>query len=277
MAVGRLYIVATPIGNLEDITLRALETLRKVDYIACEDTEHSLKLLNFYEIKKPLISYWSEREKVRAEEIILKIKAGHSVALITDAGTPGISDPGSVVIGRAIEEGIELVAVPGASALIAALCISGLSTEEFTFIGFLPVKESQRRKKLLELSTERRTLVFYEAPHRILNTLYDMVEIFGQRRACVAKELTKIYEEVIRGTLSEIIESLEESKIAGEYVIVVEGASERQRSIEEALEELRELMKRGKGRKEAASIVAELYGLSKKELYEESLKRDQQR
>jgi 16S rRNA (cytidine1402-2'-O)-methyltransferase len=272
---GRLYIVSTPIGNLEDITLRALDTLKKVDYIACEDTEHSLKLLNYYEIKKPLISYWSEKEKVRAEEIIQKIKAGHNVALITDAGTPGISDPGAVIISRAIEEDIEIIPVPGPTALIAALSISGLNTEEFTFIGFLPVKQTQRRKKLLELSSERRTLVFYEAPHRILQSLDDMLEVFGDRRICVARELTKMFEEVQRGRLSEVLERLEESKIAGEYVIVIEGALEKDRSIEEALKEVRELMKKGKGRKEAVKIVSELYGLSKKELYEESLKKDE--
>ncbi|MGB9710711.1 MAG: 16S rRNA (cytidine(1402)-2'-O)-methyltransferase [Thermodesulfovibrio sp.] len=275
MSQGRLYIVATPIGNLEDITLRAIETLKKVDYIACEDTEHSLKLLNHYEIKKPLISYWSEKEKVRAEEIIEKIRSGHSVALITDAGTPGISDPGAVVIGRAIEEGIELIPVPGVTALITALSISGLPTEEFTFIGFLPVKQSQRKKKLLELSIEKRTLVFYEAPHRILQTLEDMLDVFGDRVCCVARELTKMFEEVLRGRLSEVIEKLENSKIAGEYVIVIEGAHETTQSFEEALIEVKDLMKKGKGRKEAVRIVAELYGLSKKELYEKSLKMDE--
>lgn len=274
MSKGRLYIVSTPIGNLEDITLRALETLKKVDYIACEDTEHSLKLLNHYGIKKSLISYWSEREKVRAEDIILKIKAGHNVALITDSGTPGISDPGAVVISRAIEEDIEIVPVPGPTALITALSISGLGTEEFVFIGFLPVKQTQRRKKLLELSSEKRTLVFYEAPHRILQTLNDMVDVFGDRRACVARELTKIYEEILRGTLEEILGKLEESKIAGEYVIVVEGCEEKEGSFQEALKEVRDLMKKGKGRKEAVKIISELYNLSKKDLYEKSLKTD---
>jgi len=272
MAKGRLYIVSTPIGNLDDITFRAIETLKKVDYIACEDTEHSLKLLNHYGIKKPLISYWSEKEKVRAEEIIEKINSGHSVALITDAGTPGISDPGTVVIRRAIEEGIDLIPIPGATALITALSISGLSTEEFTFIGFLPVKQTQRRKKLLEMSSEKRTLVFYEAPHRILQSLDDMLEVFGDRKVCITRELTKMFEEVLRGNISEVIERLENSKIAGEYVIVVEGASQGTQSFEEALEEVKELMKKGKGRKEAVKIVAELYGLSKKELYEKSLK-----
>lgn len=274
MSQGRLYIVSTPIGNLDDITLRALDTLKRVDFIACEDTEHSLKLLNHYGIKKPLISYWSEKEKVRAEEIIQKIKAGHNVAVITDAGTPGISDPGAVVIKRAIEEDIEIIPVPGPTALITALSISGLPTEEFTFIGFLPVKQSQRRKKLLELSTEKRTLVFYEAPHRILQTLDDMLEVFGNRRVCIARELTKMFEEVLRGSLEEILDKLENAKIAGEYVIVVEGEGQKQASIDEALKEVKELMKKGKGRKEAVKIVSELYSLSKKELYEKSLKMD---
>lgn len=272
MPQGRLYIVSTPIGNLEDITLRALDILKKVDYIACEDTEHSLKLLNYYGIKKPLISYWSEREKVRAEEIIQKIKTGHKVALITDAGTPGISDPGAVVIKRAIEEEIEIIPVPGPSALIAALSVSGISSNEFTFIGFLPVKQAQRRKKLLELSTDRRTLVFYEAPHRVIQSLNDMLEVLGDRYVAVARELTKIHEEVIRGRLSEIIQRLESSKIAGEYVIVLEGATDITKNIEEAVKKVKELIKKGKGRKEAVKIVSELYGISKKELYEKSLK-----
>jgi len=275
MGQGRLYIVSTPIGNLDDITLRALETLKKVDFIACEDTEHSLKLLNYYGIKKSLISYWSEKEKVRAEEIINKIKSGHSVALITDAGTPGISDPGAVIIQRAIEENIEIIPVPGPTALITALSISGLSSEEFTFIGFLPVKQVQRRKKLLELSSEKRTLVFYEAPHRILQSLHDMLEVLDDRRACIARELTKMFEEVLRGRLSELIEKLENSKIAGEYVIIVEGITETPQTVDEALKEVKELMKKGKGRKEAVKIIAELYGLSKKELYEKSLKMDE--
>lgn len=275
MSKGRLYIVSTPIGNLEDITLRALETLKRVDYIACEDTEHSIKLLNHYEIKKPLISYWSEKEKVRAEEIIQKIKSGFTVALITDAGTPGISDPGAVIISRAIEEDIDIIPVPGPSALITALSVSGLNTEEFTFIGFLPVKQSQRKRKLLELSSERRTLVFYEAPHRILQSLDDMFEVFGDRKVCIARELTKMFEEVLRGNLSQMIEKLENSKIAGEYVIVVEGSEEKRGSIEEALKEVKELMKKGKGRKEAVKIVSELYNLSKKELYEKSLKTEE--
>jgi 16S rRNA (cytidine1402-2'-O)-methyltransferase len=190
---GTLYIVSTPIGNLEDITLRALKVLKEVDVIAAEDTRHSSKILTHYGISKPLISYWGEKEKVKSTEILERLHSGQSVALVSDAGTPGISDPGAVLIKRAIEEGLSVVSIPGASALIAALSISGLSTEEFTFMGFLPARKSQRQKILKELSLEPRTLVFYEAPHRILETMSDMKEIFGERKAAVVKQISKIY------------------------------------------------------------------------------------
>ncbi len=268
---GNLYIVSTPIGNLEDITLRALRTLKEVDVIAAEDTRHSRKLLNHYGITKPMISYWSEKEKVRSEEIIEKLRSGLSVSIISDAGTPGISDPGAVLIKRAVEEGIDVIPIPGPSAAITALSVSGLSTEEFTFVGFLPPKAAQRQKRLNELALEPRTLIFYEAPHRIFETLKDMEEIFGQRQAALAKEITKMHEEILRGTISEIVDMLETRTIAGEYVIIVEGKSKEAVSIDEALEEVKSLMKRGKGRKEAVKIVAEGYGLSKKELYDRSL------
>ncbi len=282
---GTLYIVATPIGNLDDITLRALKILREVDYIAAEDTRHSLKLLNSCGIRKPLISYWSEREKIKAEEIVSRLREGSSVAVISDAGTPGISDPGAVVIRRAIEEGITVVPVPGPSALIAALSVSGLSTEEFTFIGFLPSKKVQRQKKLGELKYEPRTLVFYEAPHRLAEALLDMEAVFGPREAVVVKEITKLHEATVRGTLTAVRAALEHLTIAGEYVILVEGARkegpavpgtpESQRlfgaRMEEAVSEIRSLMKMGRGRKEAVKIVAEEYGLSRKELYDRSL------
>lgn len=270
---GILYIVATPIGNLEDITLRALRVLKEVDFIAAEDTRHSLKLLNHYDIEKPLLSYWSEREKVRSEEIINLIKAGKTVALISDAGTPGISDPGAVLIRRAIEEGITIVPVPGPSALIAALSVSGLPTEEFSFFGFLPPKKSERLRKLEELKFEKRTLVFYEAPHRLLETVEDFIEVFGgERRVVLFKELTKIHEQVMRGSLQEVYSRLSGSVIAGEYVIVIEGNSGRAASIEEALEEVKVLMRQGMGRKEAVKTVAEHYNLSSKELYDRSLR-----
>jgi len=281
--LGRLFVVSTPIGNLEDITLRSLRVLREVDVIAVEDTRHSLKLLNHYSISKPLVSYWSEKEKVRAEEIIDRLRSGLSVAIISDAGTPGISDPGAVLIKRAIEEGVDVIPVPGPSALIAALSVSGLPSEEFTFIGFLPFKASQRRKKLNDLALEPRTLVFYEAPHRILDTILDMEEIFGDRYAAAIKEITKIHEEILRGQIPQILDSLEERTIAGEYVIIVEGKKSLKKGgfrkgdsafialIDEALSEIKTLMKKGKGRKDAVKIVSEEYGLSKKELYDRSL------
>lgn len=268
---GILYIVSTPIGNLEDITLRALRILKEVDLIAAEDTRHSSKLLNHYGIKKPLISYWSEKEKVRSEEIIKRLQSGQSVALISDAGTPGISDPGEVVIKKALEEGIDVIPIPGPSALISALSVSGLSLREFTFVGFLPSKKTQRRKTLEDLSLEKRTLVFYEAPHRVIETLKDMYDIFGNRNVAVFKEITKLHEEVFRGTLEKVISEIEESTIAGEFVIVIEGKGKKGVSLEDALKEVTSLMKKGKGRKEAVSIVCEAYGLSKKELYDRSL------
>ncbi len=271
MTDGTLYIVATPIGNLEDITLRALRTLKEVDYIAAEDTRHSLKLLNYYGIVKPLISYWSEREKVKAEEIVAKLREGLSVALISDAGTPGISDPGAVVIKRAIEEGFAVVPIPGPSALIAALSICSLPHEEFTFIGFLPSKEVQRQKKLVELRHEPRTLIFYEAPHRLLAALLDMEAILGPREAAVVKEITKLYERIVRGALPAVREALERLKIAGEYVVLLEGARKEGVTIEEALSEIKSLMKKGRGRKEAVRIISDEYGLSKNELYDRSL------
>lgn len=272
---GTLYIVSTPIGNLEDVTLRALRVLKEADIIAAEDTRHSLKFLNHFGIKKPLISYWGEKEKVRAEETLQMLNDGRSVALISDAGTPGISDPGTLLIRKAIEEGIIVVPVPGPSAAITALSLSGFSTEEFTFIGFLPVKQMQRRKMLERLSLEHRTLVFYEAPHRILDSISDFADIMGERKAVVIKELTKFYEEVLRGTLPDVLERLERSTIAGEYVIVLEGRPEAETlSMDDALAEVRQLMRKGLGRKDAVKRIAGAYGLSRKALYDQSLEGD---
>lgn len=268
---GTLYIVSTPIGNLEDITLRALRILKEVDFIAAEDTRHSQKLLNYFNISKPMISYWSEKEKIRAEQIIEKLKAGQSGALISDAGTPGISDPGYILIKRVIEEGIPIIPIPGASGVIAALSVSGMPTEEFVFLGFLPPKTTDRRRKLKELVLESRTMIFYEAPHRILDTLSDLIEVFGDRSAVVAREITKLYEEFIRGMLSDLLGNLENRKIAGEFVILVSGREKQDISIDEALQEIKLLMKKGLGRKEAVRKIAEHYGLSKKELYDKSL------
>ncbi|HMK57059.1 MAG TPA: 16S rRNA (cytidine(1402)-2'-O)-methyltransferase [Dissulfurispiraceae bacterium] len=268
---GKLYIVSTPLGNLEDITLRALRVLREVDLVAAEDTRHSLKLLNHYAITKPLISYWSEKEKVRAEEILDRLRSGLSVALISDAGTPGISDPGSVLIRRAIEEDLEIIVIPGPSAHTAALSVSGLPTEEFCFLGFLPPKTGQRKKRLTELKHESRTIIFYEAPHRVLQLLSDAREILGDRRIALAKEISKIHEEVLRGPISTVLAALQSRMIAGEYVLVVEGFHKQAAGLEEALSEVSALMKKGLGRKEAVRTVADTYGVSKKELYDKSL------
>ena len=270
---GILYIVSTPIGNLEDITLRALKILKDVDIIAAEDTRRSIKLLNHYGIKKPIISYWKEKEKLKIPEIINKLNEGNSVALISDAGTPGISDPGFFLINKVIEENIQIVPIPGPTAAIAALSISGLPSDEFTFIGFLPSKKNQRLKKLNELSREQRTIVIYEAPHRIIETLKEISEIFHGRKGAIVKEITKIHEEVIRGKFPDILDNIMRTKIAGEYVLVIEGLTFIQnKNIEEALIELHRLMKKGSGRKEAVKKIANIYGISKKELYDRSIK-----
>ncbi len=273
MPKGTLYVVSTPIGNLEDITLRAIRILKEVDVVAAEDTRCTLKLLNYYGISKPLISYWGEKEKAKAEEVIGKLSTGNSVALVSDAGTPGISDPGSVLIRRALEEDIQVVPVPGPTALIAALTISGFSTEEFVFCGFLPAKQSQRRKFLEELSLERRTLVIYESPHRVLESMAEIADIFGERTMFLAREITKLHEDVLRGSASRVFASLREAKIAGEYVLVIEGRQEGEvgHREEDAIKEVKSLMRKGLGRKEAAKRVAEQYGLSRKELYDKSL------
>lgn len=270
---GTLYIVSTPIGNLEDITLRALRILKEVDVIAAEDTRHSRKLLSHYGISKPLMSYWGEREKVKSEEVIEVLRSGRSVALVTDAGTPGISDPGGVLIRRAVDEEIPLVPVPGPTALVAALSLSGFSSDRFVFCGFLPATRGARRKELERLSLEERTMVLYEAPHRIVETMADMRELFGdERRAVVVKEITKLYEEIYRGRLEEIALRLAGLKIAGEYVVVVEGRPQALSvNPEQALREVRELMKKGLRRKDAVKKVAGDYGMSRKDLYDRSL------
>jgi 16S rRNA (cytidine1402-2'-O)-methyltransferase len=269
---GILYIVSTPIGHLEDITARALRILREVDVIAAEDTRHSLKLLNHYGISKPMISYWREKERSKAEEIVRRLLSGQSVALISDAGTPGISDPGAILIKMAIEENIPVVSIPGPSACIAALSLSGLPSDQFAFIGFLPPKQSQRKKILTELNLETKTMIFYEAPHRILETLVDMEAIFPCRRAALVKELTKMHEEVLRGNISEILAAIEKTKIAGEYILIIEGKTDKDSvSTEDALIEVHSLLKKGLGRKEAVKKIADQYGLSKKELYDRSL------
>ena len=227
---GKLYLVATPIGNLDDMTLRALKILKEVDLIAAEDTRHTLGLLNHFEISKPLISYYKQNEKTKSEILIEKLLEGKNIALVSDAGTPGISDPGEEIIKAAISHDIEVIPIPGACALINALIASGLPSKEFCFIGFLSALKKERKEKIEKLKYETRTLIFYEAPHKLKATLESIRESLGNRKIVLARELTKIHEEFIRGNISEILENMEEIK--GEFVIIVEGSSETKEDIE---------------------------------------------
>ncbi len=217
---GNLYIVATPIGNLEDITLRAINVLKSVDLIIAEDTRHSLKLLNHLEITKPLISYHRHNEEDKTENILKKIEEGKNIALISDAGTPVISDPGEFIVKEAIEREINVVSIPGACAIITALMSAGVNTRNFTFYGFLSLNKKLRIKELEKIKENNNTIILYEAPHKIKNTIQDLEYYVGNRKIVVARELTKIHEEFIRGTIQEIKDKLEKPK--GEYVIIID-------------------------------------------------------
>lgn len=220
--LGKLYLVATPIGNLEDITLRAINVLKEVDIIAAEDTRHTLKLLNHLEIKKTMISYYKETEKIKSEILINELLQGKNIALVSDAGTPAISDPGEEIVREAIKNNLQIIPIPGACAFVNALICSGFSTREFEFVGFLSKNNKEKKEKLSELKNESKTLIFYESPHKLKNTLEIMIEILGDREIVLAKEITKIHEEFFRGTISEILSKLDTVK--GEFVIVVQGA-----------------------------------------------------
>ncbi len=223
---GILYVVSTPIGNLSDITLRALEILKQVDLIAAEDTRHTGVLLKNYSVTTPLTSYHDFNKEKKAPELIQKILSGSSIALVSDAGTPGISDPGYLLIKLAIENQIQIVPIPGPAAFVSALVVSGLPTDKFVFEGFLPTKGQKRKKRLEELVQEKRTLIFYESPYRLLKFLDEARQILGDRRISVARELTKKFEEIKRGTISEVQQYFQAGKIKGELVIVVEGKIE---------------------------------------------------
>ena len=272
---GRLYLVATPIGNLEDITLRALKVLEKVDVIAAEDTRHTLKLLNFYAITKPLISYHRHNEEVKSDVLIDKLKNGENIALVTDAGTPGISDPGEEIVKKAIENNIEIIPIPGACALINALICSGFNTKEFIFYGFLPINKKLRTKKLNEISKQNKTIILYEAPHKLLKTLNDILENIGDINCILAKEITKIHEEYIRGRISELISRKEEIK--GEYVILLdlndneqEDCSKKEMPLEEQYEYYE---KKGLEKKEIIKQRAKDRNTNKNEIYQKFLKK----
>ncbi len=220
---GSLYIVSTPIGNLDDITLRALKILRHVDLIAAEDTRRTRRLLSHFDIHIPLVSYFEHNELKRLDKLLSHLKTGKEIALVSDAGTPGISDPGYRLIKQAIESGIPVIPIPGPSAIIAALSISGLPTDSFTFVGFLPKKGGKRRKLLDKLGDLNGTSILYESPHRLMETLEDLHHVCGDRQITVTRELTKAFEEVIRGRISEIIDTLKNRRIKGEITIVLAG------------------------------------------------------
>jgi 16S rRNA (cytidine1402-2'-O)-methyltransferase len=276
---GILYLVSTPIGNLEDITFRAVNTLKSVDIIAAEDTRQSLKLLNHFDIKKPVWSYHEHNKRESGKNLINNLLEGKNIALVTDAGTPGISDPGEDLVRLAVENEIPVFAVPGAAAFVYSLVVSGLSTTRFIFEGFLPREGRERKEKLEDLKNEQRTIIFYEAPHRIERTLEDFYEYFGDRKLAICRELTKRHEEIIRTTLSEAVNIYKERDPKGEFVIVLEGKSQEELNKEkqEQLEgisiedHIRMYMEKGMDKKEATKKVAKERGLSKSEVYKYSI------
>lgn len=272
MEYGNLYIVATPIGNLEDITYRAINILQTVDIIAAEDTRHTLKLLNHYNISKHLISYHRHNEEEKSDDLISKLKEGKNIALVSDAGTPGICDPGEAVIHKSIEEGIQVIPIPGACAFVNALICSGLNTDTFLFLGFLPLNKKNRKQKLQEIQQSHQTTIIYEAPHKLQATLKDLQEFIGERKVVIARELTKIHEEFIRGNIEEIIEKTKEAK--GEMIILIEGAQEI--TLAETQEAFQNLSleehysyyeKQGMDKKEIVKRMAKDRGVPKNEIY----------
>ncbi len=278
---GRLYIVSTPIGNLADITLRALDTLRAVDLIAAEDTRRTRKLLSYYDIHKPLISYHEHNAMQRGSELIEKIASGLSVALVTDAGTPGVSDPGRLLIDSALQRGVEPVAIPGPTAVIAALIVSGLPPQPFVFLGFPPVKGADRRSFFEKNARLAMTLVLYESPGRLVKTLKDVLGSWGERRVAVARELTKIHEEIFRGSIPEAIGHFT-GKVRGELTVVVEGANPglnhskcgpdpESSNPPVWKDELRDLLSRGLSSKEAASTIAARFNIPRRMVYQAAL------
>jgi 16S rRNA (cytidine1402-2'-O)-methyltransferase len=272
---GTLYLIATPIGNLEDVTVRALRIMREdVAMIACEDTRQTQKLLDRYQIRKPLISYYEHNEASRTEEILESLERGHSVALVSDAGTPLVSDPGFRVVKAAIEKNFSVVPVPGPSAGLAALAASGLPTDEFRFIGFLPSKAGARRKVLENMRDERATVVAYESPHRILDTLAEIVELFGNRPIVCARELTKIHEEFLRGSAAEIREQLQKrASVKGEITLVIGRSENEHPRLDPLSEVLRFETEQGLDRMQAVKAVAKQLGLPKREVYRLSAER----
>ncbi len=274
-----LYVVGTPIGNMDDITFRQLETLKNVDFIAAEDTRVTLKLLNRYNIKKPLISYHGHSSAACAESIVSRIENGENAAIVTDAGMPCISDPGEILVKLCAKKGIEIKVVPGPSAVISAVAVSGLSTARFSFEGFLSVTKKQRYEHLENIKNDKRTLVFYEAPHKLRATLNDLLKFLGDRKISICRELTKIYEEVLRMTISEAINYYETKNPKGEFVLVVEGAEDKndgeKLTLEQALELVNGLISEGIKPSEACKKIAKETDFSKSTLYSELIKKSE--
>ncbi len=274
---GKLYLCPTPIGNLGDMTFRTLEVLKSVDLIAAEDTRNTLKLLNYFEISAPLTSYYEHNKAQKGGMLIEKLKAGQNIALVSDAGMPAISDPGEDLVKICIDEGIEVVPLPGPSAFTTALVASGMPTGRFTFEGFLTTNKRNRKIHLNEVKNDTRTLIFYEAPHKLIYTLQDMLEVLGDRRICLARELTKKFEEFYRTTISEAIRHYNQAPPKGEFVLIIKGADpslleeERKASMPTPEELLRELSGSMRG-KELTNHVAEVLGLPKREVYDIYLK-----
>jgi len=276
---GTLYICGTPIGNLEDITLRALNVLKKVDLIAAEDTRHTKKLLSHYQINTPVTSYYEYNKFKKAPYLIEKIRNGQKIALVSDAGMPGISDPGYFIVNLALKNDIKVIPIPGVSAVITALVVSGLPSEHFIFEGFLPRKCTERKKYFGKIESENRTLIFYETPHRLKKTLRDMLKIWGDRRIVIARELTKKYEEVLRGEISEILKVLEDREIKGEITLIVEGNTRGEKYDESDLmkrdkiieEFLKELILQKYSNKEIIKIAQEKLNISKNIIYKKLL------
>lgn len=268
---GTFYVIGTPIGNLGDITLRQLDVLSEVDFICAEDTRVTLKLLNHYDIKKQLISFHEHSSKADAQRIIDRLLSGESCGIVTDAGMPCISDPGEVLVKMCAENNIDVKVVPGPSAVVSAVAVSGLSTRRFTFEGFLPVQKKERMERLEKLGHETAVMVFYEAPHKLKATLADMSDFFGgERRISLCRELTKLHEEVLRFTLAESVEYYNINDPKGEFVIVLDGAPETlgtEITVEQALEQVRKLVDMGERPVDACKAVAKEYGLKKGELY----------
>ncbi len=267
-----LYLVATPIGNLSDISERALSTLKDVDFIAAEDTRHTLKLLNHFDIKKPMVSYFEHNKKERGEYIINRIKNGESCALVTDAGTPAISDPGEDIVAQCADEGIDVIPVPGPCAFVQALIISGLPTGRFSFEGFLSVNKPQRKKHLEEIKNMTHTLIFYEAPHKLVTTLKDLYNAFGDRKISLVKEITKIHETVIRTNLKDAQGLFTDTSPKGEFVLVVEGFAENTESAIELTDEyvlkyVEKLIKSGTDKKTAIKQTSQELNIQKRVVY----------